>query len=124
MKKLLALIFLILAAPIVSASCRYLAEDARGFPLGVQPSVSNLSIQALKGGTVNESFELVIAGDQSQGLHFKCSVSLSALSSSPEVSLSLAPEIFRTGGGFNKTKVIVYVRASDNATDAMAWKDV
>ena len=118
MRKLfLVLLVLLFILPSVSAVCRYFAKDARGFPVGIQPSVSNISISVPQGNSSNTSFELTVSGDQSQGIRFYCAVSLEPSQPGNGITVFVEPSSFRTGGGFNKTVVSVAVSASPDAED-------
>ncbi len=102
-KAFLFILVLLIGVQHVHADCKSFVRN--GFPLGMTPSVQNLSILHTTPTAINASFSVYVEGDASGGDLGGCRVSVEVEGELNGTSLQILPERLETGLGWKDVAV-------------------
>ncbi len=105
MNSKIALLALLFALPLVSAECKSFVKN--GYPLGIIPNATNLTILQTTLNAQNTSFGVYIEGDASTGDLGGCRVGVTVEGVQEGSQVTVYPPIIETGLGWGQVVVNV-----------------
>lgn len=124
-----AIIALLLLLPPASADCKYF-KGKGGFPLGIEPSVKNITASFLDTKQQNTSFKLYIEAELGTTTALDCRVELSIINESFALDVQLSNYTLETGVAFIERPIGVMltpvntINFPDTIETAIKIKDV
>lgn len=112
----LALFTALLFAGLANADCKSFVKD--GFPLGIMPNVTNLSIVQKSIAPLNTTLKVYIEGDATSGNLGGCRVFASIEGVAPGSDIALFPTEFETGLGWKDANVTLTTTPKEPYADS------